>query len=302
MKMSRGIFSAGIVLAVLFLAGTVTAATTNNPVVGAEHFVPRPSDDLNAPAPVPGTGNWTGNWSGNWDGECDGLFSPDSPFYGLKLGFEDLDESFTLNETERIEKRIRHGDNRLFELLCEMDRNETRNFDRILDRYWEKMNQTEDSLQPYASNGTGLLHAREMIEKHQWVLQNLSEQKPDNKGLARAYNNSLKLESKFTEKIRMRYNLPADGNVTMSQDQNQNGKGGKATLTDKVPPGQQKQQDKAGSQDSDTTPAQSQDAGTSNGQKDENDQKDKNDNTQGSGNSQKDKNDQKQNNGNGRNK
>ncbi len=120
MKRRFGFFSVCIILAVLSLTGTVAAETgTSNPAVGAAHFAPRPSDDLNVPAPLPNDGNWTRNWSGNMtrdrdqDGECDGIFGPDSPFYGLKLGFEDLDETFTFNETERIEKRIQHGDNRL---------------------------------------------------------------------------------------------------------------------------------------------------------------------------------------------
>lgn len=299
MKTRFGIFSALVILALISLVGIGAAESYNGePAVGAAHFVPRPSDDLNAPAPIPGDGNWTRNWTGNMTPgtygsgeECDETFGPGSPFYGLKLGFEDLDETFTFNETERIEKQIQHGDNRLSELECELERNQTRNLDRILERYWDKMNQTEDSLRPIPSNETGLLHAREMIQKHQGILQNLSEQNPDNQGLAKAYNNSQKLQNKFDEKIRMRYNLSADGNTTMMQQQIENGKSGKGTGNDKTPPGQQKQQDQ---QSFGTASNQSQDTGTVNNQKDKTDQK------QTVGNSQKDKGDQNQDNGKGK--
>jgi len=278
MKICFGILSAFVILAILSLGGTVSAAQDiGNPSVGAAHFVPRPSDDLNAPAPVPGDSNWTRNWSGNatrdgnGNGECDGILGPDSPFYGLKLGFEDLDEAFTFNGTERIEKQIRHGDNRLLELECDIDRNQTRNLDRILERYWEKMNQTEDSLRPFPANDTGLLHAREMIRKHEGILRNLSEQNPYNQGLAKAYNNSLNLQKKFDEKIRLRYNLSAEGNITAGKQNSDKGQNKVNTGNDKVPPGQQKHQDQ-------------QVSGTAGNQAGGNSQKDKNEPDQSKGN------------------
>ncbi len=61
------------------------------------------------------------------------------------------------------------------------------------------------SLTPFASNATGLLHAQEMIARHQAILTNLSLQYPNNTGLARAYNNSLELERKFEQKTETRF-------------------------------------------------------------------------------------------------
>jgi hypothetical protein len=65
--------------------------------------------------------------SNNADGEQSSTISDDlepytgpigvgSPFYGLKIAMENLDETFTFNETERMEKRISHADLRITEV------------------------------------------------------------------------------------------------------------------------------------------------------------------------------------------
>ena len=69
----------------------------------------------------------------------------------------------------------------------------------------QKLNLTEGSLTPFGSNATGLLHAQEMITRHQTVLANLVLLYPNTTGLGRAYNNSLFLEQKFGEKTEMRF-------------------------------------------------------------------------------------------------
>lgn len=119
----------------------------------------------------------------------DGPIGPGSPLYGLKIAFEDLDESFTANETERFNKQMNANQLRLSEVRRELQLNNTGTADRALDLYWQKTNMTRLRLQTYAaSNATGLLHAQEMIMKHQMVLANLLETHPNNTGLMRAYN------------------------------------------------------------------------------------------------------------------
>jgi hypothetical protein len=139
-----------------------------------------------------------------------GTIGPDNALYGLKIAFENLDESFTVNESERLEKQVSHADTRLAELKRELAENRTESADRALDLYRQKLNQTETALEPYASNETGALpgvnapameHAREMIAQHQKVLENLLSEHPDNPGLSRAYNNSLVLEQKFENRL-----------------------------------------------------------------------------------------------------
>jgi hypothetical protein len=133
-----------------------------------------------------------------------GPFGPGNALYGLKIGMENLDEVFTFNETERMEKQLDHAMLRIAEVRRELELNRTDAADRALELYWQKMNLTETDLTPMVSNATGLLHAQEMITKHQIVLENLLVSHPDNPGLMRAYNNSLELEQKFEQKTAIR--------------------------------------------------------------------------------------------------
>jgi hypothetical protein len=129
----------------------------------------------------------------------------DSPLYGLKLAWEDLDESFTANESERITKQMNHAQVRLSEAKRELAQNRTDTAEQALDLYWQKVNLTQTRLAYFGSNATGLLHAQEMHAKHRIVLENLMITHPGNPGLARAYNNSLGLEQKFEEKTQTRF-------------------------------------------------------------------------------------------------
>ncbi|MDO8871224.1 MAG: DUF5667 domain-containing protein [Methanoregula sp.] len=145
----------------------------------------------------------------------DGPIGPGSPLYGLKIAFEGLDESFTANETERFNKQMNNARLRLSEVRRELQLNNSVNADRALDLYWQKTNMTQMRLLTYAdSNATGLLHAQQMITKHQLVLANLLETHPNNTGLIRAYDNSLALEEKFQEKTQTRFERVMQKNNT----------------------------------------------------------------------------------------
>jgi hypothetical protein len=136
----------------------------------------------------------------------DGPVGPGNPLYGLKIAFEDLDESFTFNETERLNKQMNNARLRLSEVKRELVLNNTDSAGRVLDLYWQKVNLTQMRLAVMSSsNATGILHAQEMVTKHQMVLEGLMLSHPNNTGLARAYNNSLRLERKFEEKTQVRF-------------------------------------------------------------------------------------------------
>ncbi|MCK9591334.1 MAG: DUF5667 domain-containing protein [Methanoregula sp.] len=179
---NKQIIRVGIVLiALLCIMGTVAALDDNS--AGAEDMGDY-SEDI---APY------------------NGPIGADSPLHGLKIAMENLDETFTFNDTQRVEKQVDHARLRIAEVRRELDFNRTNTAERVLELYWEKLNMTERSLTPFASNATGLLHAQEMIARHQTVLANLSLQYPNNTGLARAYNNSLFLEQKFEQKTEMKF-------------------------------------------------------------------------------------------------
>ncbi len=134
-----------------------------------------------------------------------GPIGADSPLHGLKLAMEDLDETFTVNDTQRVEKRLDHAGLRIAEIRRELDHNRTATAERALDLYRQKLILTAGSLTPFGSNATILLRAQEMNTRHQTVLAGLMLLYPDTKGLAQAYNNSLLLEQKFGEKTEMRF-------------------------------------------------------------------------------------------------
>ncbi|MDD1693301.1 MAG: DUF5667 domain-containing protein [Methanoregula sp.] len=159
-----------------------------------------------------------------------GPIDPGNSLYGLKIAFENLDESFTYNQSEKLGKQVSHADLRLAELKQELADNSTKAAEIALEQYWQKLNQTEEALLPFprndtgtmpATNDTGLLLARNMIIKHQQVLEDLLQSHPDNHGLARAYNNSIALEQKFEERIetRTRHQQEA-GNGSFIRQQN----------------------------------------------------------------------------------
>ncbi len=141
------------------------------------------------------------------DGDTgDGSFGPGNPLYGLKIGLENLDETFTFNETDKLNKQMNHARLRLAEVRHELLLNNTVTADEALALYQDKLNATRLYLDiiENASNETGILHAQEMVTKHQMELERLRLANPNSTGLARAYNNSLALEQKFENKTKSR--------------------------------------------------------------------------------------------------
>jgi hypothetical protein len=181
MKTRVGLIFSLIILALIGSAGIATAAPATTQTDQADSITP-----------------------------YNGPIGPGNSLYGLKLAFENLDESFTFNQSERLEKQISHADLRLAELKREILENRTETADIALEQYRLKINQTDGVLEPVPINGTGpaaefdetgLIRAREMIAKHQQVLEDLLQSHPNNSGLERAYENSRELEQKFERKI-----------------------------------------------------------------------------------------------------
>jgi hypothetical protein len=186
---NRHIIFAGIgIIALLWCAGTVAALEDN-------------------PAAVQGTDSFSVDIA-----PYNGTIGPDSPLYGLKVAMEDLDETFTFNDTQRVEKQVDHAQTRISEVRRELELNKTGYAERALEQYRQKLNLTETSLTRFRSTTIGLLHAQEMIASHQSVLAHLLPQYPNSTGLARAYNNSLAVEKKFGEKTQMRFDRFAGKN------------------------------------------------------------------------------------------
>jgi hypothetical protein len=186
MKTSTGIFTGLLIFGLLCLSGIAAAQET--------------AADLNGTIITDDIQPYTGP------------IGADSPLYGLKLALEDVDESFTPNETERVDKEMNHARLRLSEVRRSLDLNQSESAQQALNNYWLKMNLTNSTIFQWRSNATGLLHAQEMIMKHQFVLERLLASHPNNTGLMRAYNNSLLLEDKFAEKTAIRFSRTMEKN------------------------------------------------------------------------------------------
>lgn len=131
----------------------------------------------------------------------EGPIGPEHALYGLKIAFENLDESFTFNAGKKLEKQIAHQELRIAEAKAALIKKNNNAAARALELFQEKNKETENAVSSFPGSDSGLEHAFEMIKKHQYVLENLNILHPDNPGLARAYENSLKLEQKFRGKL-----------------------------------------------------------------------------------------------------
>jgi hypothetical protein len=136
--------------------------------------------------------------------EYNGSIGPDNALYGLKLAFEGIDESFTLNATEKLEKKIYHSRLRISEAKTELKKKNDEGAKKAFEHYKEKINETEESILNKKGNDSVMIYAQKKIDKHQYVLERLLELHPNNTGLLNAYNKSVELEDKFEEKTQMK--------------------------------------------------------------------------------------------------
>jgi len=133
-------------------------------------------------------------------GEYNGSIGPDNALYGLKLAFERLDEGFTFNETEKLEKKVYHSKLRISEAKTELKKKNDEGAKKAFENYREKIKETEVSISDINGTDSGIINSQKMAKKHQYVLERLLEIHPNNTGLKNAYYNSIELEDKFEEK------------------------------------------------------------------------------------------------------
>lgn len=191
MKMRRSLLFGFLILALLCPVWIAAADDNSTTIDTNVTLIATPPDnyypgDVNAGIPVNET------------------ISPGNPLYGLMIAMEDWDETFTFNNTQRLEKQMIHANLRIAEVQNELLYNRSDAAELALNRYYEKLNQTQAGLSFIDANSTGLLRAQEMISHHQVVLEDLLNANPNSTGLSRAYTNSLSLQQKFQEKVAAR--------------------------------------------------------------------------------------------------
>ena len=134
-----------------------------------------------------------------------GPMGPDSPLYGLKLAWENLDEAFTFNASEKVVKEMDHADLRIAEAKGLLLMNKSAYADRALDEYFEKMNRTAIDLSSIPAPTTGIADAYQEHLRHELALGDLLQEHPNSTELWRAYNQTVDLEGKFAEKSDQRF-------------------------------------------------------------------------------------------------
>ncbi len=136
------------------------------------------------------------------DEESDtGIFGPGHLLYRLEIAFENMDETFTFNSSEKLGKQVSHARHRINEYRKALKQNDMEAADKALAQYEEKMNGLNDSMSGLSDEEIGYINVKQMMLKHQFILENLSISHPDNKGLQRAYKNSKNREEKLRSKF-----------------------------------------------------------------------------------------------------
>lgn len=137
------------------------------------------------------------------DDALESLTSPAGPLYDLKIVFEDLDEAFTANATDRLNKKLAHADERLNEANRMAKQGKASAVRRVLSHYENEIGDIEGTDSTTITE-KGLENAYIRIQKHQFVLRgvlaNITSQEAV-AGLQNALSNSERLEKKFMDKV-----------------------------------------------------------------------------------------------------
>ncbi|MHC1611074.1 MAG: DUF5667 domain-containing protein [Candidatus Methanospirareceae archaeon] len=123
-----------------------------------------------------------------------GWFAPDSPLYGLKIAFEKIDEAVSLSADAKLDKQVAYAEERIAEAKAMIEKGKPEAAEKAMDGYIAKTAAISETVTKPDVTEEGLQHARQMLSKHETVLQglindpNMPEQcKP---ALQRALNNS----------------------------------------------------------------------------------------------------------------
>jgi hypothetical protein len=137
----------------------------------------------------------------DYETEDKSLMGPGNALYGLRIAFENIDEIFTFNASEKLGKQVSHARKRIAETRAALKRNDTEAANKALAEYEAKIRAVNGSMSKLSGKDTGLIKAQQMILKHQLILEDLSISHTNNTGLQRAYNNSKNLQIKSASKI-----------------------------------------------------------------------------------------------------
>ncbi|MCG2736534.1 MAG: DUF5667 domain-containing protein [Candidatus Methanoperedenaceae archaeon] len=140
----------------------------------------------------------------------DSIIGPDSVFYGFTIALDNMDVTFTFNETEKIEKQIAKAEKRLAELKAALKNKNIKAADIAIEQYREENEKANESISKLKTKNGGLIKAQAEIAKHEYVLEGLIKSHPNNTGLQRAYNHSKDLQDEFASKTKVKLERKTD--------------------------------------------------------------------------------------------
>ncbi len=202
----RNITLAGIIM--LTLAFTIGMASATENATGNETPVVTATETLNETLTANVTATSTAiEGAVDDDKSGEGLIGPENALYGLQIAFDNIDEIFTFNASEKLGKQVAHARQRIAEARAALKKNDTAAADKALAQYKAKMNDVNESMSKLSDKDTGLINAQQEIAKHQEILKQLLASHPNSTGLQRAYNNSVELKTKFESKVEQKLDL-----------------------------------------------------------------------------------------------
>jgi Mn-dependent DtxR family transcriptional regulator len=102
-----------------------------------------------------------------------GRFGPDSPLYGLKIAFENIDEAVSRSADAKLDKQVAHAEERIAEAKAMIEKGKLEAAEKAMERYTAKAAAINGTATKPDVTEEGLQHARQMFRKHETVLHGL---------------------------------------------------------------------------------------------------------------------------------
>jgi len=141
--------------------------------------------------------------------------------YGLKIGLENMDQAFTFNASERLEKQSLAADRRLAEASAEMKKGNDAGAAIALGYYNKKIQNMGATVSSLGEGNPDVENAQQMMSGHQVQINNLIQLQTKNANestaLTIALNNATKLEANFNQTDMSK--KPVDGSSNTGNDE-----------------------------------------------------------------------------------
>ena len=130
-----------------------------------------------------------------------GAVGPEHALYKLKIAFGNVDETFTYNNSERLDKQVLAAQHRIAETRAAFEEGNEEAFGLALGHYNDKIDEMDTTADESDIDATSLIHVMQMMHKQNQTLQEMIQQQNSEGrnviGLENALHNCFRLEEKF---------------------------------------------------------------------------------------------------------